>query len=84
MFNCLQDLDNSYCIEVKDYRNVDNLYELLHYRVKIIFDSVSIYFYVFFGLFYKCVSIIEKFVVLYFEIFEKNLLSCLETHRFIL
>ena len=94
MFNCFQDLDNSYCIEVKDTGycrakhlgatfvescQVDNLYELLHYCVKIIFDSVLMYFYVFFRLFYKCVSVIEKSVVLYFEVFENVFINCLET-----
>ena len=79
MYNCFQDLDNSYCIEVKESESVDNLYELLHYCVKIIFDSVLMYFYVFFGLFYKCVSVIEKSVGLYFEVFEKIFMNCLET-----
>ena len=57
----------------------DNVYELLHFIIEIINQSVSLYFLVFFGLFYKCVSIIEISVECYFRVFENIFIACIQT-----
>ena len=57
----------------------DNVYELLHFIIETINQSVSLYFLVFFGLFYKCVSIIEISVECYFRVFENVFISCIQT-----
>lgn len=56
-----------------------NVYELLHFIIETINQSVSLYFLVFFGLFYKCVSIIEISVECYFRIFENIFIACIQT-----
>ncbi len=60
-------------------RNIsNNTYELLHFIIETINQSVTLYFFVFFGLFYKCVSIIEFSVARYFIIFQNIFLACLQ------
>lgn len=59
-------------------RNIsNNIYELLHFIIETINQSVTLYFIVFFGLFYKCVSVIEFSVARYFIIFQNIFLACL-------
>ena len=57
----------------------DNVYELLHFIIETINQSVSLYFLVFFNLFYKSVSVIETSVQGYFRIFENIFIACIQT-----
>ena len=60
-------------------RNIsNNTYELLHFIIETINQSVTLYFLVFFGLFYKCVSVIEFSVAGYFTTFQNIFLACLQ------
>lgn len=60
-------------------RNIsNNTYELLHFIIETVNQSVTLYFIVFFGLFYKCVSVIEFSVARYFIIFQNIFLACLQ------
>ena len=57
----------------------DNVYELLHFIIETINQSVSLYFLVFFNLFYKSISVIETSVQGYFRIFENIFIACIQT-----
>ena len=60
-------------------RNIsNNTYELLYFIIETVNQSVTLYFIVFFGLFYKCVSVIELSVARYFIIFQNIFLACLQ------
>lgn len=52
---------------------------LIHYIVKIIGNSVMMYFIVFDLLFNRCLSIIDHCVESYFKTFQTIFLACLET-----